>query len=88
MYEEGCLSIPGVYHDVVRPLAVTIQAQDVKGKVFTLKADGLLARVIQHENDHLHGKLYIDHLDEKEREKVVKAYEKKNRSRRRTKARV
>ena len=88
VYEEGCLSIPGVYHDVVRPLAVTIQAQDVKGKVFTLKADGLLARVIQHENDHLHGKLYIDHLDEKEREKVVKAYEKKNRSRRRTKARV
>ncbi len=88
VYEEGCLSIPGVYHDVVRPLAVTIQAQDVKGKVFTLKADGLLARVIQHENDHLHGKLYIDHLDEKEREKVVKAYEKKNRIRRRTKARV
>lgn len=88
VYEEGCLSIPGVYHDVVRPLAVTIQAQDVKGKVFTLKADGLLARVIQHENDHLHGKLYIDHLDEKEREKVVKAYEKKNRIRRRTKERV
>ena len=85
VYEEGCLSIPGVYHDVVRPLAVTIQAQDTDGKHFTIKADGLLARVIQHENDHLHGKLYIDHLPEGEREKVLKAYEKKNKARRRQK---
>ncbi len=88
VYEEGCLSIPGVYHDVVRPLRVTIQAQDVNGKAFTIEADGLLARVIQHENDHLYGKLYIDHLDEKERDKVIRAYEKKNRIRRRQKARV
>ena len=88
VYEEGCLSIPGVYHDVVRPLKVTIQAQDIKGKPFTIEADGLLARVIQHENDHLHGKLYIDHLDEREKEKVVRAYEKKNRIRRRQKSRV
>lgn len=87
-YEEGCLSIPGVFHDVIRPLRVTIQAQDVSGKAFTIEADGLLARAIQHENDHLHGKLYIDHLDEKEREKVVRAYEKKNRMKRRQKARV
>ena len=87
-YEEGCLSIPGVFHDVIRPLRVTIQAQDVSGKAFTIEADGHLARAIQHENDHLHGKLYIDHLDEKEREKVVRAYEKKNRMRRRQKARV
>ena len=87
-YEEGCLSIPGVFHDVIRSLRVTIQAQDVSGKAFTIEADGLLARAIQHENDHLHGKLYIDHLDEKEREKVVRAYEKKNRMRRRQKARV
>lgn len=88
VYEEGCLSIPGVYHDVVRPLRVTIQAQDVNGKAFTIEADGPLARVIQHENDHLYGKLYIDHLDEKERDKVIRAYEKKNRIRRRQKARV
>lgn len=87
-YEEGCLSIPGVFHDVIRPLRVTIQAQDVSGKAFTIEADGFLARAIQHENDHLHGKLYIDHLDEKERDKVVRAYEKKNRMRRRQKARV
>lgn len=88
VYEEGCLSIPGVYHDVVRPLRVTVQAQDVKGKPFTIEADGLLARVIQHENDHLYGKLYIDHLDEREREKVLRSYEKKNRIRRKQKARV
>ena len=58
-----------------------IQAQDVKGKPFTVKADGLLARVIQHENDHLHGKLYIDHLSDKEREKLVHAYEKRSKKR-------
>lgn len=82
-YEEGCLSIPGVYHEVIRPLKVTIQAQNVKGKPFTMKADGLLARVIQHENDHLHGKLYIDHLPEKEKERMIHIYEKKNKPRKR-----
>lgn len=87
-YEEGCLSIPGLYHEVIRPLCVTVQAQDVKGKPFTLKADGLLARVIQHENDHLHGILYIDHLEPKEKEKMVKLYEKKNSSKKRHKRRV
>lgn len=77
-YEEGCLSIPGVYHDVTRPLKVKVQARDVRGKVFTLEADGLLARVIQHENDHLNGKLYIDHLSDEEKEKMIRVYEKKN----------
>jgi peptide deformylase len=75
-YEEGCLSVPGIYRDVVRPLGVTVQAQDINGKSFTIKATGLLARVIQHENDHLYGKLFIDRLDEKEKEAAVKAYEK------------
>lgn len=78
-YEEGCLSVPGVYHDVMRPSKVTVQAQDVNGKRFLLNAQGLLARVIQHENDHLNGKLFIDRLDEKEREKILIQYEKKNR---------
>lgn len=77
-YDEGCLSIPGVYHEVIRPLRVTVRAQDEKGKPFTLNADGLLARVIQHENDHLHGKLFIDHLSQGEREKLIREYEKKN----------
>ncbi|NCC64657.1 MAG: peptide deformylase [Spirochaetia bacterium] len=80
--EEGCLSIPGVWHDVERPLRVTVQAQDLEGKVFTVKAEGLLARAIQHETDHLNGVLFIDRLDDIEREKMVKAYEKRNKRRR------
>ena len=61
-FEEGCLSIPGVDAEVVRPLAVKIQAWDRKGKPFVLTADGLLARVIQHENDHLNGILFVDQI--------------------------
>ena len=78
-YEEGCLSLPGVYHDVERPSKVIINARDSNGTPFTLKASGLMARVIQHEYDHLDGKLFIDHLTEEERKKVVRAYEKKSR---------
>ncbi len=78
-YEEGCLSIPGVYHDVIRPVRVKVHAQDEYGKAFTLDADGLLARVIQHENDHLNGHMFIDRLTPEEKEKVLKAYERKNR---------
>lgn len=77
-YEEGCLSIPGVYHNVMRPVRVKVHAQDEYGKAFTLDADGLLARVIQHENDHLDGHLFIDHLSDVEREKLLHSYEKKN----------
>ena len=80
-YEEGCLSLPGVYHDVERPSKVIVSARDANGNPFTLKASGLMARVIQHEYDHLEGKLFIDHLSEEERNKVVRAYEKKNRRR-------
>ena len=80
-YEEGCLSLPGVYHDVVRPSKVIVSAKDANGTQFTLKASGLLARVIQHEYDHLDGKLFIDRLSEEESKKVVRAYEKKNRRR-------
>jgi peptide deformylase len=83
--EEGCLSIPGVWHDVERPAGVTVQAQDIEGKAFVLKAEGLLARAIQHETDHLNGKLFIDRMSEEEKEKVVRAYERKTRSRRRVK---
>lgn len=81
--EEGCLSIPGVWHDVQRPARVTIQAQDIEGKVFTVKAEGLLARAIQHENDHLNGVLFIDRLSDEEKEKMVKAYEKRTKGKRR-----
>ncbi|MBK5200195.1 MAG: peptide deformylase [Spirochaetaceae bacterium] len=76
--EEGCLSIPNVYHDIERPKSITLQAQDINGKTFKIKAEGLLARSIQHENDHLNGIVFIDHLSEIEREKMVKAYIRKN----------
>jgi peptide deformylase len=79
--EEGCLSIPGVWHDVKRPSRITVQAQDLTGKAFTLAADGLLARAIQHENDHLNGVLFIDRLEEIERAKMVRAYEKRSKRR-------
>lgn len=62
-YEEGCLSIPQVYESITRPSRVTVQALNEKGRPFTLDADGLLARIIQHEYDHLDGILYIDRGD-------------------------
>jgi peptide deformylase len=60
--EEGCLSIPDIYGDVVRPGVVRVRAMDREGNVFEREASGLLARCIQHEIDHLHGKMFIDYL--------------------------
>lgn len=74
-HEEGCLSIPGVYADVVRPEAVQVQAWNEKGKPFSLAADGLLARVILHEYDHLKGVLFPDYLPTRRREKIWRMFE-------------
>jgi peptide deformylase len=60
--EEGCLSIPEVYGDVERPESIRIRAMDRDGNVFERDAAGLLARCMQHEIDHLHGKMFIDYL--------------------------
>ena len=60
--EEGCLSIPDVYGDVERPARVRVRALDLEGKTFEVEAGELLARCLQHEIDHLHGKLFIDYL--------------------------
>ena len=60
--EEGCLSIPEIYGDVERPARVTIRALDRDGERFELQATELLARCLQHEIDHLHGKLFLDYL--------------------------
>lgn len=60
IFEEGCLSFPGEFFPVERPLKVKVQARDLEGKKFKIKADGLLARVLQHEIDHLEGILVID----------------------------
>ena len=60
--EEGCLSIPDLYGDVERPARVTVKALDREGNPFEISADALLARCLQHEIDHLHGRLFIDYL--------------------------
>lgn len=60
--EEGCLSIPDVYGDVERPARVRVRALDLEGKTIEVEAGELLARCLQHEIDHLHGKLFIDYL--------------------------
>ena len=70
-YEEGCLSIPGIYTDVVRPKSVKVQAWNEKGRPFTIEADGLMARVILHEYDHLDGILFIDRISEQKRNKIL-----------------
>jgi len=75
VYEEGCLSIPGVYADVERAAQVQIQAFNERGRPFSLTADGWLARVVQHEYDHLKGVLFFDHLKERRREKLLREYE-------------
>ncbi len=77
-YEEGCLSIPGIWSDVIRPSRVQVQAFNEKGRPFRVDAEGILARVIQHELDHLNGVLFIDHLSEAKRDKAIREYEKKN----------
>ena len=79
-YEEGCLSLPGIYADVVRPVAIRIHAWNEKGKSFTLDADGLLSRVIQHELDHLYGIMFVDRLTELKRKRIIKAWEEKTRA--------
>ncbi|GAB1482017.1 peptide deformylase [Treponema sp.] len=78
-YEEGCLSIPGMYADLSRSSAVRVQAWNERGRPFTLDAEGLLARVILHEYDHLEGTLFIDRLSEVKRERLVSLYEKRKR---------
>lgn len=74
-YEEGCLSIPGINADVSRPESVKVQAWNQKGKLFSLTADGLLARVIQHEYDHLNGVLFIDRLEPKRKSRLLESYQ-------------
>lgn len=67
VYSEGCLSIPGLYYDVVRPERVHIRALDIEGNELDIEADEFLARVCQHEIDHLDGVLFIDRLDQVDR---------------------
>jgi peptide deformylase len=74
--EEGCLSLSGVYADVVRASRIKVQAFDTRGKRFVFECGGILARVIQHENDHLDGVLFFDYLPEFKQKRLLEKYEK------------
>ncbi len=70
VYDEGCLSVPGIYDDVERPARVRVRALDLDGKPFELEADGLLAVCIQHEMDHLKGKVFVEYLSPLKRNRI------------------
>ena len=70
--DEGCLSVPGVFEKVKRADAITVKALNREGQVIEMEADGLLAVCIQHEIDHLDGKLFIDYLSELKRQRIRK----------------
>lgn len=78
-YQEGCLSVPGFYENVDRPQKVKIQALGRDGQPFELIAEGLLAVCIQHECDHLNGKLFVDYLSTLKRDRIKKKLEKLHR---------
>jgi len=86
VHQEGCLSIPGVFADVTRADGIVVTALNRHGHPFELRTDGLLATCIQHEIDHLDGKLFIDHLSAFKRERALKKLEKLRRERERERA--
>ena len=70
VYDEGCLSVPGIYDGVERPARVKVRALDVKGQPFERDCDGLLAVCIQHEMDHLMGKVFVEYLSPLKRNRI------------------
>ncbi|MCL1886378.1 MAG: peptide deformylase [Betaproteobacteria bacterium] len=70
VFDEGCLSVPGIYEEVERPAWVTVRAQDVNGKFFEIRAEGLMAVCIQHEIDHLKGFIFVDYLSQLKRNRI------------------
>jgi peptide deformylase len=74
IHEEGCLSIPEYYDDVERPAQIRVRYLDLDGKSHEIEADGLLARCLQHEVDHLNGVLFIDYLSKLKRDRVLKKF--------------
>ena len=69
-WEEGCLSLPGIYDKVKRPAEVVVRAQDLDGNTFEMACDGLLAVCVQHEMDHLNGIVFVDHLSLLKRSRI------------------
>jgi len=76
VHEEGCLSIPDYYEDVERPARCKVRYLDIKGQSVERELDGLLSTCVQHEIDHLNGKLFIDYLSRLKRERVTKKFQK------------
>ncbi len=76
-YEEGCLSVPGLYFPIVRPKEIHLTGWDLDGREVSIEADELLARLFQHELDHLDGKLLLEMLDEDMRKQAVKELRKR-----------
>ncbi|NHQ85087.1 peptide deformylase [Iodobacter sp. HSC-16F04] len=79
MWEEGCLSVPGIYEEVERAERVKVRALDIKGEIFELEADGLLAICIQHELDHLDGKVFVEKLSKLKLSRIVQKLKKNQR---------
>jgi peptide deformylase len=73
VYEEGCLSVPGLHWEIVRPKEVHLTGYDLDGNEVSIEADELLARLFQHELDHLDGKLLLDLLDSEQRKQAMRA---------------
>ncbi len=78
-YDEGCLSVPGFYETITRPDKIRVTALDREGKSFEMLPEGLLAVCIQHELDHLNGKLFVDYLSPLKRQRIKKKLEKQHR---------
>jgi peptide deformylase len=77
-FEEGCLSVPGIFEKVRRADRITVRALDAEGKPFTLEADGLLAVCIQHEMDHLEGKVFVEYLSRLKQQRILKKLKKQD----------
>ena len=69
-YDEGCLSVPGFFETISRPSDIQLSYQDLNGQKQEIKPEGLLAKVVQHELDHLNGRLFVDHISELKRRRI------------------
>ena len=80
LFEEGCLSVPGVYDQVERSERIMVQALNTKGELITIEATGLLSVCIQHEIDHLDGKVFVEYLSRLKQDRIIKKLRKNQRS--------
>jgi peptide deformylase len=88
LYDEGCLSVPGIYDGVERPARVKVRALDLEGKPFEMEAEGLMAVCVQHEMDHLKGKVFVEYLSPLKRNRIKTRLLKEEREINRDKQRV